>query len=76
MDDKIELVAESGNNLDTYKALRQKIARTIDESKSGRDIAALSKQLQIVIAKIEELEAEPEKRTETVLDMVRKKHTV
>lgn len=42
MDDKIELVAESGNNLDTYKALRQKIARTIDESKNCRLVKAIT----------------------------------
>lgn len=57
---KIEQISEQGNDLDTLKALRRKIARTLDETTSGRDIAALSRQLQIVLQQINELEAAQE----------------
>lgn len=54
----LEQIANKGDDLETLKALRQKIAKTIDESNSGRDIAALSRQLQIVMAQIAEREEE------------------
>ena len=57
---KIEQISEQGNDLETLKALRRKIARTLDETTSGRDIAALSRQLQIVLQQINELEAAQE----------------
>lgn len=62
-----------GDELTTLKALQKKIARTIDESKSGRDIAALSKQLREVTARIAEIE-EIRKNGDTVIDEIRKKH--
>lgn len=72
---KIAETAQKGNKIEIYKAMRQKIAETMDTSKSGRDIAALSKQLQIVVLKIEELEAEErERQDDTILDIVRRKH--
>lgn len=72
---KIATVASQGDNLETLKALRQKIARAIDDSESGRDIAALSRQLQLVLKSIAELEAKSDiKPRETVLDIVRRKH--
>ena len=49
-------ISESGNRLETLKALRQKVAEAISKSKSGRDIAALSRQLQIIMVEIEEIE--------------------
>ena len=55
--DTLEEIAASGNDLRTLKALRQKIAATIDESNSGRDIAALSRQLNLVMDSIRELES-------------------
>lgn len=61
------------DELTTLKALQQKIAATIDESNSGRDIAALSKQLREVTARIAELKA-AEHDGDTVLDQVLKKH--
>ena len=53
---KLERIAKKGEELEILRALRQKLAATIDESNSGRDIAALSRQLQIVIARIRDLE--------------------
>ena len=71
----LEQIANKGDDLETLKALRQKLARTIDESNSGRDISSLSRQLQIVMTQITELEEERKIREEdTILDIVRKKH--
>ena len=72
---KLETIAQKGDDLETLKALRQKLAHTIDESKSGRDISSLSRQLQIVMSQITELEEERKlKEEDTILDIVRKKH--
>ena len=55
---KLASIAQNGDNLETLRALRQTIAEAIDRTKSGRDLASLSRQLQIVIEKISELEAQ------------------
>ena len=63
MDDKKTLegvIQDQAGELETMKVLQLKLARTIDESSSGRDIAALSRQLREVTAKISELEAQTE----------------
>lgn len=49
-------IANAGDNLETLKALRQRLATAIDRSESGRDISSLARQLQIVLIRIEELE--------------------
>ena len=72
-DIKILDTLEKGSELTTLKALQHKIAATIDESNSGRDIAALSKQLREVSARIAELD-EIESNGDTVLDQVIRKH--
>ena len=60
MDENIKLaeVVKDKDDLATYKALQLKIAATIDGSNSGRDIAALSRQLREVTEKISDLEAQ------------------
>ena len=72
-DIKILDTLEKGSELTTLKALQYKIAATIDESASGRDIAALSRQLREVSARIAELD-EIESNGDTVLDQVIRKH--
>lgn len=68
-------IADKGNDLETLKQLRHKIAETIEESKSGRDIAALSRQLQKVMISISEIEERERINSEdTILEIVRKKH--
>jgi len=48
--------AAAGNSRrDTLIALRDKLARTIDECESGRDIAALSKRLMEVMGELDAL---------------------
>lgn len=72
---KLSEIVDNGNTLETLKYLRHKIAEAIDDSTSGRDIAALSRQLQIVIESISELEKiTPDTEIETVLEQVRKRH--
>ena len=72
-DIKILDTLEKGSELETLKALQHKIAATIDESNSGRDIAALSKQLREVTEKIADLD-EIESNGDTVLNQVLRKH--
>lgn len=72
-DIKILDTLEKGSELETLKALQHKIAATIDESNSGRDIAALSKQLREVTEKIANLD-EIESNGDTVLSQVLRKH--
>jgi hypothetical protein len=43
----------SGDRMATLEALASKIATAIDESSSGRDIAALSKQLRDTLTEID-----------------------
>jgi hypothetical protein len=45
--------AESGDRLSALKALRDKLAREIDECGSKRDLASLSRQLSAVLQQIE-----------------------
>ena len=47
--------AKSGNKRDTLIALRDKLAETIDNCESGRDMAANSKRLMEVMAELESL---------------------
>lgn len=70
---KIVDTLKKGDKLATLKALQNKIARTIDESKSGRDIAALSKQLREVTEEIAEVKITEGSRS-TVLEEIIKKH--
>lgn len=49
-----DIIAEN-DDLQTLEALKEKLAESIDNSNSGRDIAALSRQLTQVIEKIREL---------------------
>ena len=72
----IVTIADSGDRLETLRALRHKVAETISKSESGRDIAALSRQLREVMAEIEECSngaPEDVKENLTVLEMVRAK---
>lgn len=76
MDDNKTLesvIQDNAGELETMKVLQLKLARTIDESNSGRDIAALSRQLREVTAKISELEAQSS-QDDTILNIVRERH--
>ena len=47
--------AKSGDKRDTLEALRDKIAASIQDCESGRDVAALSKRLMEVMNEIDAL---------------------
>lgn len=47
--------ATSGDRLATLRALRDKLAAEIDTCESGRDLAALSRQLTLVLGEIADL---------------------
>ena len=47
--------ARSGSRRETLEALRDKIAATIQDCESGRDVAALSKRLMEVMGEIDAL---------------------
>ena len=65
-------VAKTGDHIKTLYALRDKLASSIDESKSARDIAALSRQITEVMALIEKAKP-PDKKKVTPLDAAIKK---
>jgi hypothetical protein len=65
--------AKSGDKRATLIALRDKIAATIEECDSGRDMAANSKRLMEVMAELEAM-PDPEKSKESKFDRLVKKH--
>lgn len=76
MEDRLTItnaIQDDAGELETMRVLQLKLARTIDESSSGRDIAALSRQLQSVTVRIRELE-ELEDQSDSVLDQIVSKH--
>ena len=56
--------AQSGSRRETLEALRDKIAASIQDCESGRDVAALSKRLMEVMG---ELDALPKPKSESPL---------
>lgn len=65
--------AKSGDKRATLIALRDKLAETIENCESGRDMAANSKRLMEVMAEIEAL-PDPTKAKESKHDRLKKKH--
>lgn len=47
--------AKSGNRRETLEALRDKIAASIQDCESGRDVAALSKRLMEVMGELDDM---------------------
>jgi hypothetical protein len=61
----VESAAKSGDSLATLVALRNRLARDIDECRSKRDLAALSRQLSAVLTQIADMpKPVPNKRDE------------
>lgn len=65
--------AQSGDKRATLIALRDKIAATIENCESGRDIAANSKRLMEVMAEIDEL-PDPNTQTLSKHDRLKQQH--
>lgn len=61
--------AQSGDRRETLEALRDKIAASIQDCESGRDVAALSKRLMEVMS---ELDALPKPKAESPLAKVKR----
>lgn len=67
-------LAQGDDDLDMLKCLRMGLARQLEETESGRDMAALSKQFMDVTREIRELEKlRPKKERRTALDVARNK---
>lgn len=54
-DMNLESTAAKGNRAAILRALRNRLAKEIERSTSSRDIAALSRQLTLILAEIEGL---------------------
>lgn len=67
--------AASGDRLAALKDLRDLIARTITETDSARDVAALSRQLTDVLALIEVAEKDSPSAVVTPLDEMAKRRS-
>lgn len=65
--------AKSGDKRATLIALRDKLAETIENCESGRDMASNSKRLMEVMAEIELL-PDPEVKKPSKHDRLKKKH--
>lgn len=65
--------AKSGDKRATLIALRDKLAETIENCESGRDMAANSKRLMEVMAELEAL-PDPAAIKESKHDRLKKKH--
>jgi len=65
--------AQSGDKRATLIALRDKLAETIENCESGRDMAANSKRLMEVMAELEAL-PDPAAIKESKHDRLKKKH--
>lgn len=58
--------AKSGDRRETLVALRDILAKTIQECKSGRDMASNSKRLMEVISEIETIDREAEEEQKRI----------
>ena len=65
--------AKSGDKRATLMALRDKIAETIDNCESGRDMAANSKRLMEVMAELEAL-PDPKEKKVSKHDRLKNRH--
>lgn len=70
----IVTAADAGDRLETLKALRHKLAEQLRDCESGRDVAALSRQLREVMEEIGEMESAEKKDSSTALSLISKKY--
>ena len=70
---KLLEAAQSGDKRATLLALRDKLAQTIENCESGRDMAANTKRLMEVIGELEKLPAPNQKKT-SKHDQLKQKH--
>ena len=65
--------AKSGDKRETLIALRDILAKTIQECESGRDMASNTKRLMEVMAELEQM-PDPEAKKESKHDRLKRKH--
>lgn len=70
MEKTILETAKSGDQLETLYKLRDKLAETLDETRSARDIAPLAKRFTDTLAEIAKLEDELKKSSGSTLDEI------
>ena len=68
MEKTILETAKNGDRLETLYQLRDKLAETLDETHSARDIAPLAKRFSDTLADIAQLEDERGKTAGSVID--------
>lgn len=69
-------VAPKGNELETLKVLRDRLAAAIDETDSARDVAALSRQMTDVLERIEEVKSRDNTTNISSLESIRSRFKV
>lgn len=70
----LERVARDGDRLKTLQALRDYLAKALDDTASGRDQAALAARLADVLAQIAEIEPPKEVARDPLADLVAAPH--
>ena len=70
MDNSLLSAAQDGNQLETLKKLRDKLAQTLDETTSARDIAPLAKRFADTLAEIAKIESEQSQDHESVIEEI------
>ena len=68
----VKKAAESGDRLKALINLRDLLAERLDNSKSDRDIAALSRQFVQVTAEIDRIKGENKEKVRSLTDMRKK----
>lgn len=66
---RLKTAAKSGNNIRMLKTLQNMLAERLENTKSDRDFASLSRQLVQVSAEIQELENAESKKTTSLSEM-------
>ena len=65
--------SETGDRLDALRELRRQLAQAIDETSSGRDLAALARRLMDVLEQVERIELARQAPRRSVRDEVARK---
>lgn len=70
---KLTETAQNGDHLETLKALREVLARTIETTSSARETATLALQLRMVLAEIDELEQSRMQNDDEISKLLKKR---
>lgn len=70
---KLVETAQNGDHLETLKALREVLAKTIETTSSARETATLALQLRMVLAEIDELEQDRKQNDDEISKLLKKR---